>query len=57
MGFVFRRSFGLGRRTRLTLSRRGASVSRRIGPVTVNSRGGFSVRLLKGLSYRGGRRR
>jgi hypothetical protein len=56
MGFVFRRSFGLGRRTRLSLSRRGATMSRRVGPVTVNSRGGFSIRLLKGLSYRGGRR-
>lgn len=56
MGFVLRKSFGLGRRTRLNLSRRGASVSRRVGPVTVNSRGGFTIRLLKGLSYRGGRR-
>jgi hypothetical protein len=56
MGFVFRRSFGLGRRTRLSLSRRGATVSRRVGPVTVISRGGFSIRLLKGMSYRGGRR-
>jgi hypothetical protein len=53
MGFVFRRSFGLGRGSRLNLSGRGVSVSKRVGRVSLNSRGGFSIRLLKGLSYRG----
>ena len=53
MGLVFRRSFRLGRSVRLNVSRRGVSVSRRVGRFTASSRGGFSVRLLKGLSYRG----
>ncbi len=53
MGFVFRRSFGLGRGTRLNVSKRGLSVSKRLGRLSVNSRGGYSVRLMKGLSYRG----
>jgi hypothetical protein len=53
MGFVFRRSIRLGRGTRLNLSKRGASVSKSVGRFTANSRGSYSVRLLKGLSYRG----
>jgi hypothetical protein len=57
MGFVFRRSIGLGRGTRLNLSGRGASVSKRIGRLTLNSRGGGSIRILPGLSFRFGRRR
>ena len=52
MGFVFRRSLGLGRGRRLNVSRSGASVSQRLGRITVNSRGKGSVRLLPGLSYR-----
>ena len=56
MGFTFRRSFGVGRGMRLNLSKRAASVSKRVGPVTLNSRGRYSVRLMKGLSYRGKRR-
>lgn len=55
MGFTFRRSFSLGRGMRLNLSRRGASVSKRVGPLTANSRRRYSVRLMKGLSYRGKR--
>ena len=57
MGFVFRRSLRIGRGTRLNLSNRGASVSQRIGRLTLNSRGGGSIRLLPGLSFRFGRRR
>lgn len=57
MGFVFRKSFGLGRGTRVTLSKRGASASQRIGRLTLNSRGGGSFRILPGLSFRFGRRR
>jgi Protein of unknown function (DUF4236) len=56
VGFSYRRSFGIGKGTRFNLSTRGVSVSKRVGRVTLNSRGGFAVRLLKGLSYRGGRR-
>jgi len=52
MGFVFRRSLGLGRRSRLNLSKSGASVSSRRGPLTVSSRGRGSLRLGRGMSYR-----
>jgi hypothetical protein len=52
MGFSYRRSFGLGKGLRLNLSKRGMSVSKRAGRFSVNSRGGFSMRLMKGLSYR-----
>ena len=57
MGFVFRRSVRLGDGTRLNLSNRGASLSKRIGRLTVSSRGGGSIRILPGLSFRFGRRR
>lgn len=57
MGFVFRRRVRLGRRATLNLSRRGASISERIGRLTLNSRGGGSIRLLPGVSFRFGRRR
>jgi Protein of unknown function (DUF4236) len=57
MGLVFRRSFSLGKGARLNLSKRGASVSQRLGRLTLNSRGGGSFRILPGLSFRFGRRR
>ena len=56
MGFVFRKSIRLGRSGRLNISKRGASVSERIGRLTLNSRGGGSIRILPGLSFRFGRR-
>jgi hypothetical protein len=56
MGFSFRRSLSLGKGRRLNISKRGASVSQRIGRVTLNSRGGGSIRILPGLSFRFGRR-
>lgn len=52
MGLVFHRRKRLGRSTFLNLSRRGASVSRRIGPLSVSSRGRGSLRLGKGWSWR-----
>jgi hypothetical protein len=57
MGFVFRKSLRLGRGRRLNLSSRGASVSQRIGRLTLSSRGGGSIRILPGLSFRFGKRR
>ena len=53
MGLSFRRSIGLGRLGRMNISKRGVSVSEHLGPVTINSRGRFSIRLGKGLSWRG----
>lgn len=56
MGLQYRRRKNLGLGTILNVSKRGASVSKRVGRVTVNSRGGGSVRIAKGLSFRWGKR-
>jgi hypothetical protein len=57
MGLYFRKRVRAGKRTTVNLSGHGASVSERVGPVTFNSRGRVSVRVLPGLSLRlGGRR-
>jgi hypothetical protein len=42
----------VGRRSRLNLSRSGASLSHRRGPITISSRRRGSIRLPFGLSYR-----
>lgn len=52
MGFSYRRRIRTGKRTWLNVSTRGVSGSFRFGPFTVNTRGGFSIRLTRGLSYR-----
>jgi hypothetical protein len=52
MGLIFRRRVRLGRRLWLSLSNRGASASTRLGPLTVSSRGRWSLRLGRGLSWR-----
>ncbi|HEY3718350.1 MAG TPA: DUF4236 domain-containing protein [Jatrophihabitantaceae bacterium] len=57
MGLIFRKRVKVGDNTAVNVSRSGASVSRRVGRVTVNSRGGGRVRILPGLSFRFGRRR
>lgn len=54
MGFSYRKSVRAGKGRRVNLSKSGASVSQSMGRVTVNSRGRYSIRLAKGLSYRGG---
>lgn len=53
MGLNFRKRQKLDKDSWLNYSGSGVSASRRFGPVTVNSRGGFSVRLGKGLNFRG----
>lgn len=52
MGLIYRRRKRLGRNSWLNVSKRGASVSERVGPVTLNSRGQIRLRLGKGLSWR-----
>jgi hypothetical protein len=42
-------------RSRINYGTGGASVSYRLGPLTVNSRGWVSLRLGRGLSWRSGR--
>ncbi|MGO4650221.1 DUF4236 domain-containing protein [Arthrobacter sp. 2RAF22] len=58
LGFIFRKRVRLGKSGHVNISKSGASVSEQLAPVTVNSRGRVTVRLLPGLSFRfGGRRR
>ena len=57
MGLIFRKRVRLSRTAHVNLSAHGASVSKRAGRVTVNSRGRVSVRVLPGLSFRVGGRR
>ncbi len=53
MGFSYRRSRRLGRRTWLNWGTGGLSASRRSGPLTVNSRGRASIKTpIPGLSFR-----
>jgi len=52
MGFTFRRRVRTGRTTAVNLSKGGASVSKRVGRVTVNTRGQGRIRIAKGLSFR-----
>ena len=57
MGLIFRKRVKLDDDTAANLSTHGVSVSRRLGRVTVSSRGRVSIRLLPGLSFRFGSRR
>ncbi|MGO4230147.1 DUF4236 domain-containing protein [Arthrobacter sp. YAF34] len=52
VGLGFRKTVKLGKKTRLNVSKSGISVSRKAGPVTINSRGRLTVRLGKGLTWR-----
>lgn len=52
MPFYFRKSVRLGRSAGLNVSKRGLSLSKRVGPATVNSRGRLSFRLGNGLYWR-----
>lgn len=52
MGLIYRRRKRLGARSWLNVSKSGASVSEKLGPLTVNSRGRVRLRLGKGLSWR-----
>lgn len=52
MGLIFNRRKKIGRRTTANFSRSGVSLSRRMGPITVNSRGRATIRLAKGLRIR-----
>ncbi|MGN6200490.1 DUF4236 domain-containing protein [Humibacter sp.] len=52
MGLYFRKRTSLGRGTTLNVTKTGASVSKRVGRVSFNSRGRLSVRVLPGLTFR-----
>jgi hypothetical protein len=57
MGLRYQRRKSLGGGARLNASKTGLSVSQRVGPLTLNSRGRGSLRLAPGLSYRFGSRK
>lgn len=52
MGFVFSKRKKVGKNTAVNVSKSGVSASRKMGPLTVNSRGKASVRLGKGLRFK-----
>ncbi len=51
MGWRMRRSYRIAPGVRLNVSKSGVSTSSKLGPVTVNSRRGATVRVAKGMSY------
>lgn len=53
MSIFFRKRKKVGKNSWLNFSKSGASASTKIGPVTLNSRGGVWVNLPGGLNYRG----
>jgi hypothetical protein len=57
MGFRFSRRIPIGKLFSVNLSKSGVSLSARKGRVSVNSRGGGSIKVAKGLSYRFGKTR
>ncbi len=56
MGFIYRKRVKLGKNGHVNISKSGASVSEKIAPMTVNSRGRVTVRILPGLTFRFGKR-
>lgn len=52
MGLIIRRRIPVDKTTHVNVSRTGASISKRVGRVTVNSRGRISFRIARGISFR-----
>lgn len=52
MGLIWNRRKNLGKGAAVNLSKSGASVSKRVGRLTINSRGRGSIRLGKGFRIR-----
>ena len=52
MGLTWSRRKKLGRTMTLNLSKSGVSISKRIGRLTLNSRGRASIRLGKGFRFK-----
>lgn len=51
MPFRMRKSIKLGKNTRLNVSKKGMSVSSKVGRTTFNTRGRTSTRVAKGVGY------
>ena len=52
MGLIFRKRQNIGNNTHVNYSKSGVSVTKKLGPLTINSRGQVRIRLAKGLSWR-----
>lgn len=52
MGLTWNKRKRIGKGTNINLSKSGASVSKKAGPISVSSRGRGSVRLGKGVRFR-----
>lgn len=52
MGFIFSRRKSLGGGKTVNVSKSGVSVSKKAGPLTVNSRGKASIRVAKGIRFK-----
>ena len=52
MGFFFRKTKKVGKSTNVTVSKKGVSASKKVGPLSVSSRGNVSLRLGKGIGFR-----
>jgi len=57
MGLIIRKRVKLDENTAVNVSKSGVSVSKKLGRVTVNSRGRVTVRIAPGISWRFGGRR
>ena len=57
MGFQYRKRVPTGRTSWLNVSKTGVSASKKVGRLTLNSRGGGRIRIAPGLSFRFGKRR
>ena len=52
MGISFRKRIKIGDGTYINLSKRGVSISKKVGKATINSRGTTPINLGKGVVYR-----
>ena len=52
MDVSIRKRIKIGKSTHLNLSKSGVSVSQKLGPLTINSRGQLSINFGNGICYR-----
>lgn len=52
MGFIYKRPVNVGHGFTVNESGSGASITKRVGPVSVNSRGHIRIHIARGLSFR-----
>lgn len=52
MGLFFRKSKKVGKGARLNVSNKGVSASKKLGRISVSTRGNVSARIGKGINFR-----